>query len=114
MGVRIAIDDFGTGHSSLSYLKRFDIDTLKIDRSFVRDTPDDAEDSAIATAVIALAHGLGLRVVAEGVETPAQVGFLRERGCDEMQGYLLSRPLEPAAFVQWFARREAEEHAQAA
>ena len=110
MGVRIAIDDFGTGHSSLSYLKRFNVDTLKIDRSFVKDTPDDPEDSAIATAVIALGHGLRLRVVAEGVETPAQVDFLRAHGCDEIQGYLLSRPLEPDAFVHWFAQHESALH----
>ena len=103
-GMRIAIDDFGTGHSSLSYLKRFSVHTLKIDRSFVRDTPDDPEDSAIAKAVIALASALKLKVVAEGVETPAQMNFLREQGCDEMQGYLLSRPLDPAAFQLWFAQ----------
>ena len=106
MGVRIAIDDFGTGHSSLSYLKRFNVDTLKIDRSFVKDTPDDAEDSAIAIAVIALGHGLRLKVVAEGVETPAQLEFLRAQGCDEVQGYLLSRPVDADAFARWFAMRE--------
>ncbi|MEY8878324.1 MAG: EAL domain-containing protein, partial [Leptothrix sp. (in: b-proteobacteria)] len=114
MGVRIAIDDFGTGHSSLSYLKRFNVDTLKIDRSFVKDTPDDPEDSAIAIAVIALGHGLRLKVVAEGVETQAQVDFLRAQGCDELQGYLLSRPVEAQAFGRWFARREALEHAEMA
>jgi diguanylate cyclase (GGDEF)-like protein len=113
MGVSIAIDDFGTGHSSLSYLKRFDVDTLKIDRSFIKDTPDDAEDSAIAIAVIALGHGLGLKVVAEGVETPAQVEFLRAQGCDELQGYLVSRPVDTAAFARWFAERERAEVAVA-
>jgi diguanylate cyclase (GGDEF)-like protein len=106
MGVSIAIDDFGTGHSSLSYLKRFNVDTLKIDRSFVKDTPDDAEDSAIAVAVIALGHGLRLKVVAEGVENQRQVDFLRAQGCDEFQGYLLSRPIDAPAFARWFAERE--------
>jgi diguanylate cyclase (GGDEF)-like protein len=114
MGVRIAIDDFGTGHSSLSYLKRFNVDTLKIDRSFVKDTPDDPEDSAIAIAVIALGHGLRLKVVAEGVETPAQVDFLRTQGCDELQGYLLSRPVDAQAFGRWFAERESIELAEMA
>jgi diguanylate cyclase (GGDEF)-like protein/PAS domain S-box-containing protein len=113
MGVRIAIDDFGTGQSSLSYLKRFDLDTLKIDRSFVRDTPDDAEDSAIATAVIALAHGLRLNVVAEGVETAAQLEFLRAQGCDQMQGYLLSKPLDADAFARWLRTHEQGQRALA-
>lgn len=105
LGVAISIDDFGTGHSSLSYLKRFDVDTLKIDRSFVRDTPDDPEDNAIAMAVIALAHGLGLKAVAEGVETEEQAQFLREQGCDQMQGYLLSAPVDGLAFAQWIGER---------
>ena len=107
MGVRIAIDDFGTGQSSLRYLKRFNVDSLKIDRSFVMDTPDDIEDSAIAAAVIALAHGLHLNVVAEGVETQAQVDFLRSHGCHEMQGYLLSRPVDAPSFARWFEHHEA-------
>jgi EAL domain-containing protein (putative c-di-GMP-specific phosphodiesterase class I) len=108
MKVRIAIDDFGTGHSSLSYLKRFDVDTLKIDRSFVRDTPHDPEDSAIATGVIALAHGLKLKVVAEGVERPDQLQFLRDQGCDEIQGYLLSRPMDAQAFAAWMVAHESQ------
>jgi len=101
-GVRIAIDDFGTGYSSLSYLKRLRVDTLKVDRSFVQGLPDDAEDAAISTAVIALGRSLGLRVVAEGVETEAQRAFLRRQGCDEIQGYLLSRPVAPDLFAAWW------------
>jgi diguanylate cyclase (GGDEF)-like protein/PAS domain S-box-containing protein len=88
MGVRIAIDDFGTGYSSLSLLKHLPIDTLKIDHLFVRNIPDDAFSRAIASAIISMSHTLGLRVIAEGVETDGQVRFLRERGCDEVQGYL--------------------------
>jgi diguanylate cyclase (GGDEF)-like protein len=109
MGVRLAIDDFGTGHSSLSYLKRFKIDTLKIDRSFVSSLPGSSDDKAIATAVIALARGLDMSVVAEGVETVAQADLLRELGCDDMQGYLLSRPLPAAELVDWLNKRNREE-----
>jgi diguanylate cyclase (GGDEF)-like protein len=95
LGVRLSIDDFGTGYSSLSYLKRFPVDIIKIDRSFVRDTPGDVDDAALVTGIIALAHSLRLEVVAEGVETEAQLEFLRAEGCDMFQGYYLS-PAVPA------------------
>jgi len=93
LGVRIAIDDFGTGYSSLSYLKRFPIDSLKIDRSFVTELPGNQDDATIAHAIITMAHALRLKVVAEGVETRAQLEFLTANGCDEIQGYYFSRPL---------------------
>jgi diguanylate cyclase (GGDEF)-like protein/PAS domain S-box-containing protein len=99
MGLRLAIDDFGTGYSSLAYLKRFPLDALKIDRSFVKDTPGAADDAAITSAIIAMAHSLKLEVVAEGVETVAQLEFLRERGCEYAQGYLISRPVQSQDFV---------------
>lgn len=92
-GIHLAIDDFGTGYSSLAYLKRFPIDVLKVDRSFVKDIPEDKTDMAITSAVIAMAHKLSMRVVAEGIETQEQMDFLRENNCDDGQGYLLSRPL---------------------
>ena len=105
MGVRVAIDDFGTGHSSLSYLKRFDIDTLKIDRSFVSELPHDSEDAAIATAIVAMGHSLHMKVVAEGVETIEQAEFLYKLGCDEIQGYLISRPVPAPQLLEWLQER---------
>jgi diguanylate cyclase (GGDEF)-like protein len=94
-GIRLAIDDFGTGYSSMSLMKHFPIDTIKIDRSFVRDLAQDSEDQAIARAIISMGKALGMTVVAEGVETAEQQTFLRDHACDEMQGFLFSRPLPP-------------------
>jgi len=104
MGVQVSIDDFGTGYSSLARLKKFPIDGVKIDRSFIRDIVTSPDDAAITTAIIAMAHSLRLRVVAEGVESRAQVRFLRERGCDEIQGFYYSRPV-PASKILAIAQR---------
>ncbi|WP_041770132.1 EAL domain-containing protein [Metapseudomonas resinovorans] len=102
LGLCIAVDDFGTGYSSLNYLKQFPIDVLKIDRSFVDGLPDGERDAQIARAIIAMAHSLNLAVIAEGVETPAQLGFLREHGCDEVQGYLFGHPMPAVQFERLF------------
>ena len=98
-GVQVAIDDFGTGYSSLSYLRKFPVDTLKIDQSFVRQISTGGDDTIIVTAIIALARSLRLRVVAEGVETAEELAFLREHQCDEVQGYYFSRPVPPDQFA---------------
>jgi EAL domain-containing protein (putative c-di-GMP-specific phosphodiesterase class I) len=104
LGVRLALDDFGTGYSSLAQLKRFPISTLKIDRSFVAGLPDDGEDAAITRAIIAMGRSLRMVVVAEGVETSAQQAFLQAHGCNEMQGFLFSRPLDAADCAEFLRR----------
>jgi EAL domain-containing protein (putative c-di-GMP-specific phosphodiesterase class I) len=99
-GIRLAIDDFGTGYSSMSLMKQFPIDTIKIDRSFVRDLPKDTEDQAIAQAIISMGKALGMTVIAEGVETAEQQTFLRNHACDEMQGFLFSKAVPPQQLAQ--------------
>jgi EAL domain-containing protein (putative c-di-GMP-specific phosphodiesterase class I) len=105
LGVSLSVDDFGTGYSSLSYLKRFPVDKLKVDQSFVRDLTDDADDRAIAASIIAMGHRLGLRVVAEGVETAEHLAILRDEHCDEYQGYFFSRPV-PADEIEKLLREQ--------
>ena len=104
LGLTLAMDDFGTGYSSLSYLKKFPIDVIKIDRSFIKDIPENEDDMEITSAVIAMAHNLKLKVVAEGVETPAQLAFLRRHNCDIGQGYLFDRPIPGRDLVESLKR----------
>jgi EAL domain-containing protein (putative c-di-GMP-specific phosphodiesterase class I) len=104
MGIGVSIDDFGTGYSSLGHLKRFPLSSLKIDRAFVSDITENPEDAAIARAILAMAHSLNLKTVAEGVETEKQLEFLREIGCDEVQGYYLAKPLPAQEFADQFVK----------
>jgi EAL domain-containing protein (putative c-di-GMP-specific phosphodiesterase class I) len=101
LGIVLALDDFGTGYSSLSYLNRFPLDELKIDRGFVTHLTEERQSRSIVSAIVAMAHGLDMKVIAEGVETPEQLEFLRRQGCDFVQGYLLSRPLPAERFERF-------------
>jgi EAL domain-containing protein (putative c-di-GMP-specific phosphodiesterase class I) len=114
LGVWISIDDFGTGYSSLSYLKAFPIDTLKIDKSFVRDIDTDPADAAIAATVMAIARTLRLKVVAEGVEREQQLHILRERDCDRAQGYLFGRPMPAGDFASFLGAHGSKGQGEAA
>jgi EAL domain-containing protein (putative c-di-GMP-specific phosphodiesterase class I) len=108
MGVRVALDDFGTGYSSLSYLTRFPLDTLKMDLAFIRDVATDPSAAGVVTGVIAMAHSLSLRVVAEGVDSEEQAKILRQMECDEVQGFLYSGALSPNEFVRFLQKLEGE------
>lgn len=110
MGMGLSIDDFGTGYSSLSYLKMLPVDTVKIDKSFIRDIGTDPDDATIISAIISMSHGLQLKVIAEGVETAEQLAFLQERHCDQYQGYLASAPLPPDEFARLLKGEKAWEH----
>jgi EAL domain-containing protein (putative c-di-GMP-specific phosphodiesterase class I) len=106
LGVHISIDDFGTGHSSLSYLRRLNVGELKIDRSFVLDLETSSDARAVVDAVVRLAQALGLKVVAEGVETDEQAAILKSLGCDELQGYLFAKPMSAHALALWAMHEE--------
>ena len=105
-GISLAMDDFGTGYCSLSYLKRFPLSTIKIDRSFVMDLENDHDDAAICSAIIAMAHSLNMKVVAEGVETQAQLNYLSCEGCDVIQGFFISKPIPAKIFEEKFLAKE--------
>jgi EAL domain-containing protein (putative c-di-GMP-specific phosphodiesterase class I) len=105
-GVQVAVDDFGTGYSSLGYLRTLPVDSLKIDRSFVREIAESADEAALTAAIVSMGHALRLRVVAEGVEQESQQALLERWGCDELQGYLFARPMPSADLERWWSERE--------
>ncbi len=107
-GIRLAIDDFGKGYSSLSRLKYFPVDVLKIDKSFIEKIPFNKDDMEIATTIVVMGHNLGFKVLAEGVETPEQLEFLREKGCDAYQGYIKNSPLSAKAFAELLAKEQSQ------
>ena len=108
MGMEVSVDDFGTGHSSLSYLKQLPIDRIKIDKSFTKNCVHDKRDAALVRAIVSMGHSLGLQVCAEGVETKAQLEFLRGLGCESIQGFLFSKSLPSDAFMEWVEERTGE------
>jgi EAL domain-containing protein (putative c-di-GMP-specific phosphodiesterase class I) len=108
MGCKISIDDFGTGYSSMSYMKRLALDTIKIDKSFISDLPDDGHDAEVSKAIITLSKSLGYQVVAEGIETLEQEEFLRKHDCDIGQGYYFARPMDVEAFVAFVKSKNKE------
>jgi EAL domain-containing protein (putative c-di-GMP-specific phosphodiesterase class I) len=108
LGIHISIDDFGTGYSSLAHLKRFSVNTLKIDKSFVREVDFSTTDAAIATAIIAMGNSLNMNVIAEGVETQSQYDFLKLNNCDQVQGFLFSRPLPPDELIELLHKNHRE------
>jgi diguanylate cyclase len=114
LGLRLSVDDFGTGYSSLAYLKKLPVQELKIDRSFVMHMVEDEDDATIVRSTIELGHNMGLEVVAEGVEDLSGLEFLKRLGCDQVQGYYISKPLPTVQFVQWLVARRAAERAAAA
>jgi EAL domain-containing protein (putative c-di-GMP-specific phosphodiesterase class I) len=114
LGVHLALDDFGTGYSSLSYLRQYPIDTVKIDRTFLDEVPQNPASATLVETIIVMAHALGKRVVAEGIETNEQLIFLRERRCDAAQGFYLARPLAVAAITELLQARISLTHESAA
>ena len=108
IGIKLAIDDFGTGYSSLSYLKKFPVHKLKIDRAFIKDVTTDKDDATIARSIIHLGQAMNLEIIAEGVETEEQLNFLREEGCEQVQGFLFAKPMTGTALIEWLPLQQAK------